>query len=152
MIGDVELGDGVSVWPMAVIRGDVNSIRIGARSNVQDGSVLHVTSPYPGHDAGFPLVIGADVVMGHAVVVHGCTVGDGALIGIGSVILDGARVGREAAVGAGAVLAPGAEVPDGMLAVGVPARVMRPLRPEERRIQRERAHHYVEVARHHAEG
>ena len=146
VIGDVELGADVSIWYGAVLRGDVNQIRVGARTNIQDHSVLHVTADV------FPCTLGEEVTVGHRAVVHGCSVGDGALIGIGSVILDGAKVGLEAAVGAGAVLAPGAEVPDGMLAVGIPARVVRALRPEERRMQRERAHHYVEVARHHAEG
>ena len=105
VIGDVELGDGVSVWPMAVIRGDVNHIRIGPRSNVQDGSVLHVTSPYPGHEAGFPLVIGADVVIAHKVTVHGCTIGHRVLVGIGAIVLDGAVVEDEVMIGAGSGLA-----------------------------------------------
>jgi carbonic anhydrase/acetyltransferase-like protein (isoleucine patch superfamily) len=87
VIGDVELGDDVSVWPMTVIRGDVNYIRIGARSNVQDGSVLHVSRPFPGHDAGYPLIVGEDVVIGHKVVLHGCTVGNRCLVGIGRSVL-----------------------------------------------------------------
>ena len=131
VIGDVELGDDVSVWPMAVIRGDVNSIRIGARSNVQDGSVLHVTSPYPGHDAGFPLVIGADVVMGHAVVVHGCTVGNRCLVGIGSILLDGAVVEDDVMIGAGSVVSPGKRLESGGLYLGNPARRVRDLTPAE---------------------
>ena len=131
VIGDVELGDSVSVWPMAVIRGDVNSIRIGARSNVQDGSVLHVTSPYPGHDAGFPLVIGADVVMGHAVVVHGCTVGNRCLVGIGSILLDGAVVEDDVMIGAGSVVSPGKRLESGGLYLGNPARRVRDLTPAE---------------------
>lgn len=146
VIGDVELGSDVSIWYGAVLRGDVNHIRVGARTNVQDQAVLHVTADR------FPCTLGEEVTVGHRAVVHGCRVGDGALVGIGAVVLDGATVGFEAAVGAGAVVPPGAEVPDAMLAVGVPARVVRELRADERRIQRERARHYVEVARHHAEG
>ena len=145
VIGDVLLGADVSVWYGSVLRGDTNSIRVGARSNIQDHSVLHVTADR------YPCTLGEEVTVGHRAVVHGCTVGDLALIGIGAVVLDGARVGDEATVAAGAVVAPGGEVPDGMLAMGIPARVVRPLRPEERAAGRERARRYVELARHHAE-
>lgn len=145
MIGDVALGADVSVWYGCVLRGDSNFIRVGARSNIQDHSVLHVTAER------FPCTLGEEVTVGHRAVVHGCTVGDRALVGIGAVVLDGARVGAEATVGAGAVVPPGGEVPDGMLAVGIPARVVRALRPEERAAGRERALRYVEFARHHAE-
>ncbi|HVT59726.1 MAG TPA: gamma carbonic anhydrase family protein [Thermoanaerobaculia bacterium] len=123
--GDVELGDDVSFWFHAVARGDVNSIRVGARTNVQDGAVLHVA--YRTH----ALRIGAGVVIGHQAVLHGCTIGDGALIGIGARVLDGAVVEAGAQVGAGAVVAPGQRVPAGQLALGVPARVVRPLTAEE---------------------
>ena len=92
VIGAVELGDDVSVWPFAVLRGDVNHIRIGARSNVQDGSVLHVSRPYPGNDAGWAMILGEDVVVGHKVALHGCTIGDRVLVGIGSIVLDGVEV------------------------------------------------------------
>lgn len=124
--GDVALGDDVSLWFHTAARGDVNWIRVGPRSNVQDGAVLHVT-----HER-HPLEIGAGVVVGHAAVLHGCTVEDGALIGIGARVLDGAVVERGAQVGAGAVVAPGTRIPAGHLALGVPARVQRPLRDEER--------------------
>ena len=100
----------------------------------------------------FRCTLGEEVTVGHRAVVHGCTVGDGALIGIGAIVLDGAVVHREALVGAGAVVPPGMVVPEGALAVGVPARIRRELSPEERRAQRERALHYVEVSRHHALG
>ena len=145
VIGDVTLHDKASVWFSCVLRGDADRIEVGARTNIQDHSVLHVTA------VEHPCVVGDDVTVGHRAVVHGCRVGDGALIGIGAVVLDGARVGRDAAVGAGAVVAPGAEVPDGMLALGVPARVVRALSPEEIELQRERTRHYVETARQHAE-
>ncbi len=124
--GDVTLGDDVSFWFHTVARGDVHWIRIGARTNVQDGTVLHVT-----HER-FPLTIGADVVIGHQAVVHGCTIEDGALIGIGARILDGAVVETGAQVGAGAVVAPGHRIPAGMLALGIPARPVRALTEEER--------------------
>lgn len=123
--GEVELGDDVSFWFHTAARGDVHWIRVGARTNVQDGSVLHVT-----HER-FPLSIGEGVVIGHAAVLHGCTVEDGALIGIGARVLDGAVVERGAQVGAGALVPPGARVPAGHLVLGVPARVARPLTEEE---------------------
>ena len=125
--GDVELGDDVSFWFHTVARGDVNWIRIGARTNVQDGSVLHVSH------GTFPLSIGADVVIGHQAVVHGCTIEDGALIGIGARVLDGAVVEAGAQIGAGAVVAPGHRIPAGHLAMGIPARVVRPLTGDESR-------------------
>jgi carbonic anhydrase/acetyltransferase-like protein (isoleucine patch superfamily) len=124
--GDVALGDDVSFWFHAAARGDVNWIRIGARTNVQDGTVLHVT-----HER-HPLAIGAGVVIGHAVVLHGCTVEDGALIGIGARVLDGAVVERGAQIGAGAVVTPGTRIPAHHLALGIPARVARPLSAGER--------------------
>lgn len=123
--GDIEVGEEVSFWFHTVARGDVNWIRIGAGSNIQDGSILHVT-----HER-FPLTIGAGVVIGHGAIVHGCTLEDLCLIGIGARVLDGAVVETGAQVGAGAVVPPGMRVPSGMLAVGIPARVARPLRPEE---------------------
>ena len=144
IVGDVELGAGASVWYNCVLRGDVNWIRVGPRTNIQDQSVLHVSRD------GFPCELGAEVTVGHRAVVHGCRVGDGALIGIGAIVLDGAEIGAEALVGAGAVVTPGTVVPEGMLAVGIPARVVRPLRAEEREEQRRRALEYVENARVHA--
>jgi gamma-carbonic anhydrase len=127
VVGDVILGEDVSFWFHTVARGDVNSIRIGARTNIQDGTVLHVTH------VRHPLVIGAGVVVGHQAVLHGCTIGAGALIGIGARVLDGAVVERGAQVGAGAVVVPGHPVPAGHLALGIPARVARPLTEEETR-------------------
>lgn len=123
--GDVETGRDCSFWFHTVARGDVNSIRIGERTNIQDGTVLHVT-----HES-FPLRIGNGVVIGHAAIVHGCVVGDGALIGIGATVLDGAVVEAGAQVAAGAVVPPGFVVPAGYLALGVPARLVRTLTAEE---------------------
>lgn len=140
--GDVELGDDVSFWFHTVARGDVNWIRIGERTNVQDGSVLHVT-----HET-HPLVIGREVVVGHQVVLHGCTIEDGALIGIGARVLDGAVVEQGAQVGAGAVVTPGHRIPAGYLALGVPARAVRPLDEAERRTIREIAERYVDLKEH----
>src|SRR5215470_12402635 len=125
LVGDVEVGDDVSFWFHTAARGDVNFIRVGARTNVQDGAVLHVMH------LTHPLVIGAGVVIGHQAVVHGCTIEDGALIGIGARVLDGAVVERGAQVGAGAVVTPGTRVTAGHLALGIPARVVRPLTAEE---------------------
>jgi carbonic anhydrase/acetyltransferase-like protein (isoleucine patch superfamily) len=131
VVGDVELGEDVSVWPMAVVRGDVNRIRIGARSNVQDGSVLHVSRPYPGNDAGWPLVIGEDVVIGHKVVAHGCTIGNRVLVGIGSIVLDGVVVEDDVMIGAGAVVTPGKRLESRGLYLGNPARRARELTEAE---------------------
>ena len=137
VVGEVELGDDVSVWFGTVVRGDVNWIRIGAATNLQDGAVVHVT-----HEA-HPTVIGAGVVVGHAAVLHGRRVGAGTLVGIGARVLDGAVVEGEAQVGAGAVVTPGSRVPAGHLALGVPARPVRPLSPEERRAIGEIRDRYV---------
>jgi carbonic anhydrase/acetyltransferase-like protein (isoleucine patch superfamily) len=126
VIGDVEIGAESSVWFHTVVRGDVHNIRIGARSNVQDNSTVHVTS------GRFPTLIGDDVTIGHGVILHGCTIGDRCLIGIGAIVLDRCEIGPEAMVGAGALLAPGTVVPAGMLALGNPAKVVRPLRDAER--------------------
>jgi carbonic anhydrase/acetyltransferase-like protein (isoleucine patch superfamily) len=137
VVGDVDLGEDVSFWYHTAARGDVNWIRIGPRTNIQDGTVLHVA--YRTH----PLVIGAGVVVGHQAVLHGCTIEDGALIGIGARVLDGAVVEAGAQVGAGAVVAPGARVPAGHLVLGVPARVVRPLTPDEAQRIVETADRYV---------
>jgi carbonic anhydrase/acetyltransferase-like protein (isoleucine patch superfamily) len=137
LVGEVEVGDDASFWFHTAARGDVNYIRVGARTNVQDGAVLHVA-----HHT-HPLVIGAGVVIGHQAVVHGCTIEDGALIGIGARVLDGAVIERGAQVGAGAVVAPGRRVPAGHLALGVPARVVRPLTELEARRIVETCERYV---------
>lgn len=123
--GDVTLGEDVSVWFSAVLRGDEAPISVGDRTNVQDGAVIHVS-------AGFPCVIGPEVTIGHGAVVHGCTIEDGALIGIRSTVLDGAVIGAGSVVGAGAVVPPGMHVPPGMLALGVPAKIIGPLSESQR--------------------
>ena len=144
VVGDVEIGVDSSVWYGCVLRGDVHRIRIGSRSNVQDLSVLHVTRDR------FETLVGDEVTVGHRAVVHGCHVGDGALIGIGAIVLDGARIGEGAWVGAGAVVTPGTEIPPRMVAVGAPARPVRAVDPLEEAEQRQRTLAYVENARAHA--
>jgi carbonic anhydrase/acetyltransferase-like protein (isoleucine patch superfamily) len=125
VVGDVELGEESSLWFGTIVRGDVNHVRIGARTNVQDMCVVHVTS------GTHPTVLGDDVTVGHRAVLHGCTIQDRCLVGIGAVVLDGAVVGPDAMVGAGALVAPGTVVPPRTLVLGTPARVKRPLTDDE---------------------
>lgn len=125
LIGDVELGDDVSIWYGAVLRGDIHHIRIGARSNVQDNCILHVTQNT------WPTIIEEEVTLGHGVIAHGCTIRRGCLIGMGSRILDGAVIGEDSLVGAGALVTEGMKVPPRSLVLGLPARVRRPLNDEE---------------------
>lgn len=131
VIGRVTLGDDASVWPMAVIRGDVNVIRVGARTSVQDGCVLHVTHDGPYWPGGFALTIGDDVTIGHRAVLHGCAVGDRCLIGMGAIVMDGAVVEDEVIVGAGAIVTPGSRCEARSLYVGSPARRARALTDRE---------------------
>jgi len=144
--GDVEIGEESSVWFQTVIRGDVNFVRIGARTNVQDHCVVHVTSKTN------PTVIGDDVTIGHRVVLHGCTVNDRSLVGIGAIVLDGAVVGPDAMVGAGALVPPGMVVPSGKLVLGAPAKVKRDLTPEEIASFRTSAARYVGYAARYRQG
>lgn len=132
VIGDVELGTDVSVWPFVLIRGDVNRIRIGARSNVQDATIIHVSRPTPGNEAGWPTVLGEDVVVGHRVSLHGCRIADRVLVGIGAIVLDGVEVESDVIIGAGAVVTPGKKLESGYLYVGSPARRTRELTEQER--------------------
>lgn len=136
IIGKVTLEADVSVWPGAVLRGDADAIRVGAGSNVQDGAVLHA-------DQGMPCVVGRGVTIGHRAVVHGCTVEDGALIGIGAVVLNGAVIGTGTLVAAGAVVGEGKSFPPHTLVAGVPAKAMKPLTPEQRERVRANAPTYV---------
>lgn len=140
VVGDVEIGERSSLWFGSVVRGDVNSIRIGSRTNVQDCCVIHVTS------RTHPTVVGDDVTLGHRVTLHGCTVRDRCLVGIGAVVMDGAVVGEDAMVAAGALVPPGMVVPPGMLALGAPAKVKRQLTPEEVASLRARAERYAGYA------
>ena len=139
VMGNVELADDASVWFGAVVRGDTETIRIGKGSNIQDASVLHA-------DIGKPLTIGENVTVGHKVMLHGCTVGDGSLIGIGAVVLNGAKIGKGCIVGAGALVTEGKEFPDGSMILGSPAKAVRELSPEQQAGLRMSALHYVENA------
>ena len=124
VIGKVELHQDASIWPKVVIRGDNDLIQIGAGSNVQDASVLHT-------DPGYPLIIGKGVTVGHQVMLHGCQIGDGSLIGIGAVILNGAKIGKNCLVGAGALITEGKEFPDGSMILGTPAKAVKDLTLEQ---------------------
>jgi carbonic anhydrase/acetyltransferase-like protein (isoleucine patch superfamily) len=139
--GDVELGEDANVWFGTVIRGDVFPIRIGRGTNIQDNCVLHVSG------GTHATTVGEDVTVGHGVTLHGCTVGDRALVGIGSIVLDGASIGEEAMVGAGSLVTPGTVIPPRVLAVGSPCRVKRPLTEQELAHLRVSAPHYVQLAR-----
>ncbi|HUZ13006.1 MAG TPA: gamma carbonic anhydrase family protein [Caulobacteraceae bacterium] len=137
VIGNVILKRNASIWFGAVLRGDNDPITVGENSNVQDNSVLHT-------DTGSPLIIGDNVTVGHMVMLHGCTIGDGALIGIGAIVLNGARIGRNCLVGAGALVTEGKTFPDGCMILGSPARVVRELAPEHAARMGLGALHYVE--------
>jgi len=141
VIGDVEIGDETSIWYGTVIRGDVMPIRIGARTSVQDNTVVHVTA------GRYGTTIGNDCTIGHGAIIHACTVEDFCLIGMGSVILDGARIGRGSLVGAGALVTPGTDIPPDSLVIGSPAKVKRPINEREREQIVFGAAHYVELTR-----
>ena len=143
VIGRVTIGEDSSVWPGAVIRGDVNFIRIGARTSIQDGSILHVASDRLAGEGGIPLVIGDDCTVGHRVILHACTIGNRCLIGMGAILMDGAVVGDEVIVGAGALVPAGRRLPPRTLWVGSPARQARPLTEKEVAYLAESAAHYV---------
>lgn len=140
VMGNVSLGADTSVWFGTVIRGDTESITIGRGSNIQDGSVMHA-------DIGMPIVLGENVTVGHKAMLHGCTIGDETLIGIGAIVLNGAKIGRNCLVGAGALVTEGKEFPDGSMIIGSPAKAVRPLTPEQIASVRQSARHYVENAR-----
>lgn len=145
VIGDVVIGDESSVWPMAVVRGDVNSIRIGQRTNIQDGCIVHVTHSYSSNPDGNAVTIGDDVTVGHNVTIHGCTIGDRCLIGIGSTILDGAVIGNDVLLGAGSLVTEGKELESGYLYVGAPVKRARHLSDDERAWFRYSAKHYQQL-------
>jgi carbonic anhydrase/acetyltransferase-like protein (isoleucine patch superfamily) len=140
VLGDVWLGADANVWYGSVIRGDIEAIRIGARTNIQDLTVVHA-------DPGFPCTIGAGVTVGHRCVLHGCTIGDGALVGMGAIVMNGAVVGEQSIVGAGALISEGKVFPPKSLIVGFPAQVKRPLHEHELAMLHWSAEHYVEAAR-----
>ncbi len=141
VIGDVEVGDDSSIWYSTVVRGDVMPIRIGARTSIQDGTVIHVTSGFSG------TVIGDSCTVGHAAIIHACTVEDWCLIGMGAILLDGCRIGTGSLVGAGALVTPGTDIPPNSLVLGSPAKVKRLVNAKEREQIEYGAEHYVELTR-----
>lgn len=145
VMGDVTLGEGASVWFGAIARGDSDRIVVGAGSNIQDGSVLHA-------DDGLPLVVGERVTVGHQVMLHGCTIGDESLIGIGAIVLNGVKIGKHCLVGAGSLVTEGKEFPDGSMIIGSPARVVRQLTPEQIEGLRKSAQHYMDNAQWYRKG
>ena len=146
VIGDVEIGEGSSVWPMTVIRGDIHRIRIGQRTSVQDGSVLHVTHAGPYNPDGFPLIIGDDVTIGHKAVLHGCTLGNRILIGMTAVIMDGAVVNDDVIIAAGTLVPPGKVLESGYLYKGSPVHRARTLTDEELTFFHYTSSRYVDLA------
>lgn len=144
VIGNVEMGEGTSVWFGSVIRGDVNSIRIGSKTNIQDLSMVHVTNE--GAPRPAPTVIGDEVTVGHRVILHGCTVGNRCLIGMGAILLDGVTVGDDCIIGAGSLVTQGTQIPAGSMVFGSPAKVVRPLKDAERAMLVPSARHYFELA------
>lgn len=147
VIGDVVIGRGSSVWPMTVIRGDIHRIRIGKRTSVQDGSILHVTHAGPYNPDGFPLMIGDDVTIGHKAMLHGCTIGNRILIGMAAVIMDGAVVSDEVIIAAGTLVPPGKKLESGFLYMGNPVRQARALTEKEFQFFHYTSKRYVDLAR-----
>jgi len=149
VVGDVTIGDDASLWPNVVARGDVNSIEVGARTNIQDGTILHVSHDSDFAPGGFPLKLGADITVGHQAILHGCTVEDRCLIGMAATVMDGAIVRSGAIIGAGSLVPPGRELEGGYLWVGSPARRVRALRDSEIAFLNYSAGHYVELKNRH---
>ncbi|RYV04265.1 gamma carbonic anhydrase family protein [Shewanella sp. OPT22] len=145
LVGDIYLDDDVSIWPMVAARGDVNSIKIGARSNIQDGTVLHVTHKSESNPDGYPLIIGDDVTVGHKAMLHGCTIGNRVLVGMGTLILDNATIEDDVMIGAGSLVPPGKVLESGYLYVGRPVKQVRSLNDKERTFLGYSAAHYVRL-------
>ncbi len=148
LIGDVEIGPGASVWYNCVLRGDLNRIAVGARSNIQDGTVVHVDSGR-GQGAGFPTIIGEECLIGHLAIVHGCTLLDGAFVGMGAIVMDGCVIESGAMLAAGGLLTPGKRIPAGELWAGTPARYVRVLTPDQQAANRAGALGYAALAQAH---
>ena len=145
VIGRVELADDVSIWPRAVLRGDVNTISVGARTNIQDGTICHLTHDGRYTPGGIPLVLGADITVGHGAILHACTIGDRCLIGMGAIVLDGAIIEEDVMLGAGSLVSPGKRLESGWLYRGRPATQARRLKPEELEMLKYSAAHYVKL-------
>ena len=145
LVGDITLGNDASVWPLVAARGDVNKITIGSRTNIQDGTVLHVTRKSTGNPNGNPLVIGDDVTVGHKCMLHGCALGDRILVGMGAIIMDGAIVENDVFIGAGSLVPPNKTLKSGYLYVGNPVKQMRELKESEANFLKQSAINYVEL-------
>ncbi|WP_415721120.1 gamma carbonic anhydrase family protein [Photobacterium ganghwense] len=145
LVGDIHLAADTSIWPLVAARGDVNCITIGARTNVQDGSVLHVTRKTPENPDGHPLIIGQDVTIGHKAMLHGCQIGDRVLVGMGAIILDGAIVEDDVIIGAGSLVPPSKTLESGFLYIGSPIKKARPLSDKERAFLTVSADNYVRL-------
>lgn len=143
LVGDITLGSHTSIWPLVAARGDVNYITIGKRSNVQDGSVLHVSRPSAGNPDGYPLIIGDDVTVGHKCMLHGCILGNRILVGMGAIVMDGVKVEDDVFIAAGALVTPNKTLESGYLYVGNPARKSRPLNEQELAFLKTSAQNYV---------
>lgn len=152
LIGDIEIGPEASIWYNCVLRGDMNRIRIGARTNIQDGTVIHVDPPRSaGPEHGFPALIGEEVLIGHMAMVHGCILHDRAFVGLGSIVMDGCEIEGDAMLAAGAMLTPGKRIPSGQLWAGRPARYVRELSADDIAGMRLGVAHYAALAKLHAE-
>jgi len=145
VIGEVSLADDVSIWPRTVMRGDVNAITVGARTNIQDGAICHVTHDGPYSPGGFPLVLGEDITVGHGAILHACTIGDRCLIGMGALVMDGAVVEADVMLAAGSLVSPGKHLKPGWLYRGRPAEPVRELTDKELEMLRYSAAHYVKL-------
>ncbi len=143
LVGEIKIGDDSSVWPLVAARGDVNYIKIGCRTNIQDSSVLHVTHKNADNPDGHPLIIGNDVTIGHKVMLHGCTIKDKVLVGMGSIVLDGAVIENEVLIGAGSLVPPNKVLESGFLYIGSPVKQARPLTDKERAYFTKSANNYV---------
>lgn len=152
VIGDVTIGEDSSIWPMTVLRGDVHFITVGARTNIQDGSVVHVTHDSEHTPGGFAASIGNDVTVGHRAIVHACTVGDFCLIGMGAIIMDGAVIGDHSIIGAGSLVPSGKQLEGGYLYLGSPVKRVRALNDEEKALLAYSAEHYVRLKNSHMQG
>ena len=152
VVGDVVLGEDSSIWPLTVLRGDVNKIRIGARSNIQDNSVIHVTHPHGEVPEGHAVIVGDNVTVGHRVILHGCRIGDHCLVGMGSTVMDGAVLEPYVLLGAGSLVSPGKVLEGGYLWLGSPVRKIRPLTEDERRWIEYSAQNYVDLKNQHMAG
>ncbi|AKS43322.1 gamma carbonic anhydrase family protein [Wenzhouxiangella marina] len=145
VIGEVRLGDDVSIWPGTVLRGDVNRIEVGARSNIQDGTIAHVTHDGPHSPGGLPLILGEDITVGHGAILHACTIGDRCLIGMGALVLDGAVIEADVMLAAGSLVSPGKRLESGWLYRGRPVEAVRRLSEKELEMLRYSAAHYVRL-------